>query len=443
MRLRHLRTRSIPSLMGTSEHFLIATLWMTYSYGLSFLFQGAYFALIARALGANGFGAFAAALAVVSTLAPFATLGSGHLLLMYTSRDRRNYSSWYGTACRTTWVVGGTLCLGVLVATLLLPSTPLVLCLPALALAECLLFRFNELSAQCFQSLDRMSWSANILLLGSLVRLAAVGVFMATVRHGTAAHWSIFYLTAAAFSGVASLLITQCRLGPPEPPLHLDVVRRRGIFFSLGVASKTIYGDIDKIMLAVISGATAAGIYTAAYRVVAMGFTPVVAAMYTSNTRFFRAGATGLSASRRLIRRLIVPLAVYVLIVGIAEWIASPLLPVVIGKDFDQAASALRWLAFLPLVQAVHYVVGDALMGSDRQALRSSLQAGMALFNVVLNLFLIPAFSWRGAAVASYVTEGTLALLMGVAFSLSHRRESLAAAGSPSGATGVRSIPAP
>ena len=68
------------------------------------------------------------------------------------------------------------------------------------------------------------------------------------------------------------------------------------------------------------------------------------------------------------------------------------------------SASAARWLAFLPLVQGTHFLLGDALMGAGRQAARSIAQAGVAVLNVVVNLWLIRSFSWRGAAVASSIT---------------------------------------
>jgi O-antigen/teichoic acid export membrane protein len=44
-----------------------------------------------------------------------------------------------------------------------------------------------------------------------------------------------------------------------------------------------------------------------------------------------------------------------------------------------------------------------------RQGLRSALQLGTAGPNVALNAWLIPAYSWQGATVATYVSEIVLA----------------------------------
>ena len=48
----------------------------------------------------------------------------------------------------------------------------------------------------------------------------------------------------------------------------------------------------------------------------------------------------------------------------------------------------------------------DALTGADRQGVRTVLQLATAALNVGLNLLLIPAYSWRGAAWATLSKAG-------------------------------------
>jgi len=38
---------------------------------------------------------------------------------------------------------------------------------------------------------------------------------------------------------------------------------------------------------------------------------------------------------------------------GIFIWLAAPLLPLIVGSDFDKAATAMRSLAWLPLLQSL------------------------------------------------------------------------------------------
>ena len=56
--------------------------------------------------------------------------------------------------------------------------------------------------------------------------------------------------------------------------------------------------------------------------------------------------------------------------------------------------------------------------------MRMSIQIAVAIFNVLINLWLIPAYSWRGAAWSSLASDGLLALGIGTAvFVLCRRSE--------------------
>jgi O-antigen/teichoic acid export membrane protein len=47
---------------------------------------------------------------------------------------------------------------------------------------------------------------------------------------------------------------------------------------------------------------------------------------------------------------------------------------------------------------------------------------GVAIFNVLINLWLIPAYSWRGAAWSSIASDGLLACGIGLAAFVLFRR---------------------
>jgi O-antigen/teichoic acid export membrane protein len=66
-------------------------------------------------------------------------------------------------------------------------------------------------------------------------------------------------------------------------------------------------------------------------------------------------------------------------------------------------------LALLPLLKTFHYFAADSLTGAGHQGLRTLVQVLVALFNVAVNLWLIPVYSWRGAAWSSLASDGLLA----------------------------------
>ena len=71
----------------------------------------------------------------------------------------------------------------------------------------------------------------------------------------------------------------------------------------------------------------------------------------------------------------------------------------------------------LPLVRALQILYSTALLGGGHQRAVARLQVGTAALNVVANLPLIAVFGWKGAVIATYVSEvvnlGGLATMAG------------------------------
>ena len=140
-------------------------------------------------------------------------------------------------------------------------------------------------------------------------------------------------------------------------------------------------------------------IYGAAYRILEASVVPIASLRQAAYPNFFRRGLHGilgclpyakLQAARALLCGVVIAAGLLVF-TGVV-----PYFPLGPGK-YARAVEALRWLAILPVFRAVHYFYSDALSGAGHQGLRTALQVAVALFNVLINCWLIPAYSWRGA----------------------------------------------
>jgi O-antigen/teichoic acid export membrane protein len=96
--------------------------------------------------------------------------------------------------------------------------------------------------------------------------------------------------------------------------------------------------------------------------------------------------------------------------------------PHVLGSEYALTSEALRWLAPLPILKGLHYFLSDTLTGAGHQGLRTAIQAFVAAFNVLINLWLIPAYSWRGAAWSSIASDALLVCGAGAAVFILFRR---------------------
>ena len=389
------------------------TLWVAFGQVLQVGTQAVYFIVIARALGSRDYGAFVSVVAVVALAAPFASLGSGNLLIKHVARNSSTFARHWGKALATTLLMG-TILLGLvtMVASVWLPgSIPLRLVL-AVGASDLLFVRLLDVSTQAYQGHQWLSRTALLQLLLSPLRLLAALGLIAMVPVPTALHWGLAYLVSALVGAGVGIVLANRELGWPEFHLrHLGLDLREGVSFSLSQSAQNSLNDSDKAILARLATLEATGVYAAAWRLVGAMFLPIGSLQVATYARFFQHGAQGVLASARLALRILPLGAGYGILAAAALYLLAPLVPAVLGNEYHQAIGAIRWLAVVPLLRAVHYFAGDALTGAGYQWVKTIIHVGLAVVNVLLNFWLIPLYSWRGAAIASVVSEG----LMGVA----------------------------
>jgi O-antigen/teichoic acid export membrane protein len=165
------------------------------------------------------------------------------------------------------------------------------------------------------------------------------------------------------------------------------------------------------------------GIYSMAYRVVDIAYLPIRSIHAAAFPRFFRHGAEGVAASERYAKTILRKTLLFGLLAAVGMAILAPIAPLLVGHGFTQSVSAMRWLALIPLFRCFHLSAGDAMAGAGYQRFRLAVQAVAATGNFGLNLYLIPHYSWRGAAFASLLTDGGLGILSWTALVLLRRRE--------------------
>lgn len=407
--------RFLRAVRSRAGHRLVrSTGWMTSGFALTAASQATYFIIIARALGADGLGAFAAALAIVSILAPFVGWGAKNLLVMNTSRHRSLFAEYFGAGIVAVLLTGVVLAAGALAfGYIVFHGSQIAAVLPWVAAAELGAAPISDLVMHCYQGHERVRAASFVLTAGSGARVVAAILFVTLGTDLTAPHWAAWYLGASVLTAVVSLAFAMRQLGLPGLGRNaLVTIFRHGVFYSIGSASRTVYADIDKTMLARMESASVAGVYTGGYRLVGMLSTPFLAFVYAANPRFFRDGESNALQVWHLAQRARKLAVIYGAIAGIGCLVLAPALPWILGDSFKQSSEVVRWLALLPLIQGIHLIYGDALMGVGQQPIKSAVQVATAGLNAGLNVWLIPLYSWRGAAVATLCGEGLLAFAM-------------------------------
>ena len=402
-------------------------LWMISGQGVSVAAQAVYFVLIGRTLGSREYGAFIGVVALVAALSQFSSLGMEMILVRNISRDRASFAVTWGQSLLIL-IAGFAVLLGAAMLFAHFALRPdLRSLVPWIALSDGLLGKLVQLAGRTFQGAGRLAWTARLTALTNLFRTAtAAAVWAWTHAHGihaTAHLWAkIYWLSTLAVAAVATVIVT-AQFGRP----HFRRIRRRdlseGLSFSLSNSSISVYNDIDKTFLVSLGQNSAAGIYSAAYRVVDVASMPIYGVYAAAAPHFFRHGSDGVRPAAAFARRTLRRTLPYAGFASAALALAAPLLPLAFGPTFRESVAALRWLCLVPLLRALHYAWGTAITGSASQWNRTATQFAAAALNLALNFLLIPRFSWRGAAAASLLTDATLALLSWLVLARLLRRE--------------------
>jgi O-antigen/teichoic acid export membrane protein len=411
--------------------------WMLLGQGIRLAIQAGYFIIIARSLGVREYGAFAAVVAMVAILSPFVGLGSANLIVQNVSRDRALLEECFGNGVLMI-LATGLLGVGIVIAICrwMLPASIPVAVILMVALADLIFYRQILLVAGAFQALERLDKTAQLNVLISSSRFIGIAATVGVVRHPTAELWSFVYAGTTGVALAIALLLARAVVRSVKfAPKRIKSELLEGLYYSGGLSAQTIYNDVDKTMLARLSTLGANGIYSAAYRLIDVAFVPVSAVIYAAYPGYFRHSKGEVQGPYQYAKRLLPrPIGFSLLAFG-ALLVGAPLIPKILGAEYLRTVEALRWLAILPLLKTIHYFFADALSGAGYQGLRMCLQIVVAVFNVLVNLWIIPAYSWRGAAWSSLASDGSLALLMWIAITTLRRRQGRTVIAPTAGAT--------
>jgi O-antigen/teichoic acid export membrane protein len=397
--------------------------WLTASYAGRLLVQAGTFILVARALGAGGFGTFSAGIALVAAAFPLSGLGQGEVMILRAARDPAVLSVYCARALGAVVATAPALSLAVLGAGwLLVPSAPVRMLL-LLCVSELVFARIANVAAQTCQVRGAMA-SMAVLLFSPIALRALAAVVLFALPEASVELWALFYALSSAAAAVGAAVATRRYVMTPSSlALPTGEEIKTGLLFALGLSANSLFADVDKPLVARLDSVAAAGAYTSGYRVVAFAFAPVLALLTTTYPTLFRMGASGLSSTWALARRVLWSGSLYSAMAGLALYFLAPAVPAILGREFDEAVSTVRLLAVLPFLQTLSYVPADMLAGSGRLAVRTSILGASVGLNVGLCVLLIPAVGTVGAAVATLAASGFLVVSLWLAVALFLRRD--------------------
>ena len=95
--------------------------------------------------------------------------------------------------------------------------------------------------------------------------------------------------------------------------------------------------------------------------------------------------------------------------------LTAPVLPLLVGDEFDGSVEMIRWLVLWLPFKTVAQPPLAGLLGLGRLGVRLVILCATAGLSMALYLILIPDMGWEGAVIGTVVAEAALAALGGMA----------------------------
>ncbi len=392
------------------------------------MLQTAFFLILVRILDTYQYGLFIGASAFVAILAQFATLGQGTVLIRQLSQTSETFLNAWGPTLRTAFLgCIVTALVALLVGWRLLHQAALFRLLPIIVLSDLVCNKTVELASQAFQANARFRAASQISILPNLAKFVAVSCAAVQISlqksRLSALGWGLWYAAASVCVCGVALLAVRHSLGRAKDSYFKKGSLWEGLSYAVSGASFYIYNDIDKTFLVADGFVAEAGFYGAAYRLIEVMTAPLRALNTAALPRFFTARANGIQGVRAVMLRVLAPSVLYSFVCGWVILIFHGTATTLLGKEYGAAGQVLRYLCFIPLIRCVHYGAGNALTALGAQWSRTTVQLGAAVFNISLNVYLIPKYSWHGAAWSSVATETCLAVSMVTALAVSSKHK--------------------
>jgi O-antigen/teichoic acid export membrane protein len=383
--------------------------------------------LLWRHLGDERYGRFAAMVVYVTLVGVVADLGLQTVFIRDVSRDRRIFDRYLSNLLSARLVLS--------IAALVTLAAALRLLSPALfpyTIAGFVLLvatSYSSLLRAIFYIRGRLVFEAF-----AIVAEAALLLLLTLIAIDRRASWDAFlwvyavsYLFTCAFALAILYWRWRERVGLRLEPAFIRRLLLAGLPLALGFTITTVYAQLDIVLLQLIKNFQMVGWYSAANKYVdavawvpqtAMGAIFPALSMLSIGDR--RRLAFAYEKSYKMLTLLGLPLAVGM---GLT---ADSLVHVTRG--FEQSIPALRILAPSVVLLFTNNAFIYTLTAINRQVDFTRLAVVTLAVNVALNLVLIPAYGYLGAAAASTLTE--VALFAGGWWLLRRHRLSLRVAGS-------------
>lgn len=369
--------------------------------------------LLARYLGVSKYGILGFALSFTGILSILNDLGIGTHIVRHIATDYDSASKYLGNAIslKTLFSIV-TFVISLII--LILMNSPLITIQVTLLLTIHSsigsmggLFNgtFQAFEEGKYQGVNNTIFNVILLIFILIVIYADYGLFGVTFGYLIARIIATLYIYYALKKHIV------------KPKFEFDKsfckkITIASIPFALSSLLYLIYYSIDIVMITGLVGDYATGIYNASYKLISVltvFYSVYIAVIFPVMSKLFKNDKEVLKVSFeksvKYLTMITIPLAIAIVLYS------SDIITFVYGHKFDVAAQPLSILIWTVCFLFINGAAATLLNASNKEVAVTKVNAIAAVFNIVLNFFMIPHYTYNGAAITTVLSDLLILIL--------------------------------
>ena len=380
--------------------------------------------LMARYLGVQQYGIFGFAVSLTGILCILFDFGIGIHSVRHIATDYDSAPKYLGNAIPLKGLFSIFGFFVILIVLILMKCDELTITVTLLITLEQIIKKFVELMTATFQAFEegKLQGISNTLLNVLTFIFILIAIYTDLGLYGI----SIAYIIANMIALIYCYRILTKHLTKPDYEFDKEfckMVTLAALPFAATAILSSIYYSIDMVMLTNMVGSYATGIYNATYKligVLTLFYGIYSAVIFPVMSKFFKNNESMLltlyEKSIKYLLLAIIPIAIATV------YYSTDIIHLIYGHQYDASSSVLSILIWTVCLLFVSGAGNTLLNASYKEVTVTKIYAIAAVFNVALNLILIPYLSYDGAAITTVLSDVLIVIIQSyVIYKLGHR----------------------
>ncbi len=380
--------------------------------------------LMARYLGVSNYGIIGFAISFTGISGVIIELGIGFNMVRTIATDNSSAPKYLGNAIPLKGLLSVILFTISLIILILTQSDELTITITLLFTIETIIKSYTGLFNSAFQGFEELKYQGigntilNIILLIFIILTiyTDLGIFGI----------SISYILANIIALIYEYYVLRKHITKPHYEFDKSYCKEIllvSLPFAITGLLYTIYYSIDMVMLTQIVGNYATGIYNATYKLISvltLFYGIYSAVIFPVMSKFFKKDTKMLiisyEKSIKYLMLIMIPIAISTMFYSL------DIIQLIYGHEYDAASSVLSILIWTVCLLFISGAGNTLLNAVHKEKTVTKIYAIAAVFNIVLNFFMIPYLSYNGAAITTVLSDVLIVAIQSyVIYKLGHR----------------------